>query len=198
MNTNTPAHPNTRLCAYTKVDGRRCGSPAWQQYEFCWHHQGLKARFDAKQFTVPALDDANAVQVAVMDVINALITRKIDRADAYALFYGLYLAKSNLKATSLSPTPVPSEPDDLNALLERAREEGRAQAQAKAYAQGYRAGCAEIERQHAKKGEEEGESLAAYLLRELKQPLVEDEHGRRIDPETRKPHEEWWKEKKSS
>lgn len=175
MSTPQLAHPNTRFCAYIKVDGKRCGTPAWQDFDHCWHHHGLKSRFDSQKFSIPALDDANSIQVAVMDVINALLSRRIDRADAYALFYGLYLAKSNLKGTTLCPPT----PDDLAEMLEKARAEGREQ--------GSKEALAKMERDRAKKGEEESESLAAYLLRELK-PAPDRSAASEPEPE-------WWTKK---
>ena len=171
---STPPHPNTRFCAYTKVDGKKCGTPAWQAFDHCWHHHGLKSRFEAKQFSLPALDDANAVQVATMDVLNALVTRRIDRADAYALFYGLYLAKSNLKGTTLSPPT----PNDLAEMLEKTRRES--------YAAGREEGRIESERAQANKREEHEESLAALLLRELRESaLTPDDPRTNPDPSAR-------------
>jgi hypothetical protein len=178
---STPAHFNTRTCAYIKVTGSRCGSPAWQTSEHCWHHHGLYTRFKAKNFTFPALDDANAIQVAVMDVINALLTKTIERADAYALISALWLARNNLKDTSLSPTPVPDSPQDLNALLDRAREEGLAQGLAKGHKQGYRAAYSEMERSAAKKDDADSESLSSYLLRHLRDPKCDEKGNRMYD-----------------
>lgn len=168
---STPAlNPNYRYCAYIKVDGHQCGGAALHDDKYCRHHANFKLAVDTKTFTLPPLDDANSVQVATMQVIHGLLMGKLNRNDAYALFYGLSIARANLKDTTLAPTSIPAAPEDLEALLERAREEGRAQANANAYTQGYRAACTQLERAKVRKGEEEGESLAAYLLRELKAP----------------------------
>ena len=179
-----PQHPNTRLCAYTKVDGKQCGAPAWEDFDKCWHHHGLKSRFEAQQFRIPALDDANAVQVATMDVINALITRRIDRSDAYALFYGLYLAKSNLKGTTLSPPT----PNDLADMLEDVRR----QSYEKGRIEGEKQAREKREREDAARPSEDNESLAAYLLRELKESADQPQP---VDPPLER---EWWNKPKTT
>ncbi|HUS19189.1 MAG TPA: hypothetical protein VMZ25_06030 [Terriglobales bacterium] len=178
-------HPNLRTCAYTKVDGSPCGGAAYKDSEYCRHHDNLKTSMASQVFHLPALDDPNSVQVATMQIMNALIAGKVTRADAYALFYGLYLAKSNLERTTLAPTPIPADPEDLNVLLERAREEGRAQGHAKGRTQGYREAYAEVERAKSRQGAEDGESLAAYLIKEFK----------KSDPDYVDPDEDYLREK---
>ena len=146
-----PLHPNATQCAYTKVDGRRCGGPAVTDSLFCHHHDGLKRRFQDRQYMVPALDDQNAVQVALMDVINGLLTKSINRADANSIIQALWLAKSNLKGLTLSPVP----PDELEALLQKTRDEG--------HSAGYN---------------EASEKARITLDRELRQ--LQDRHAREI------------------
>lgn len=163
-------NPNYRLCAYIKVDGTQCGGAAKTDDKYCRHHANFKLAVDSQDFSLPPLDDPNAIQVAAMRIIQALLLGKLHRNDAYAVFYGLSIARANLRHTTLAPTAIPSDPDDLEALLDRARAEGRAQAQAKAYAQGYRAACLEIERKNAQQDDADHESLAGLLLRELQGP----------------------------
>ena len=134
-------HPNARQCAYIKVDGIQCGSPAWQENRHCHHHHGLKQRFEEKKISIPPLDDANSVQVAVMDVLNGLLRGTVTRPDAYTLLYGIQVAKSNLKGITL----VPPSPDLIAEAIAAARAEARA----------------EVEKLHA----DEAPSLAEHLLR---------------------------------
>jgi hypothetical protein len=162
----TPPHPNTRQCAYTKVDGHRCGGPAIHDSDFCQHHHTLKTSIERQSFSLPALDDANAVSVAAMQIMNALILGKLSRPDAYALIQGLHLVRANLKATTLAP---PAD-DELAQLLERAREEGRMQGRREALKQAR----AEREREEAERVSPDNESLAAFLLRELQTPQKDD------------------------
>lgn len=156
---STPPHPNTRHCSYIKVDGNRCGSPAWQESTHCWHHHGLKERFSEKKVSIPPLDDQNSVQVAIMDIVNGLLSGRLDRANAYTALYGLQIARNNLKGLTL----VPPTPDIFAAQLEAARAEARAQAIAEF--------TKEQDKKAARRHQEENEdddsdqSLAEYLLR---------------------------------
>jgi hypothetical protein len=63
-----------------KRDGNRCGGPAKDPSDYCYHHQGLKDRFNLQKVTVPPLDDQNAIQVAIMDVVNGLLSNRVARA----------------------------------------------------------------------------------------------------------------------
>lgn len=184
----TPHHPNTRLCSFTKVDGHRCGSPAWQEFTHCWHHHGLQERFAEQKVTIPPLDDQNAIQVAIMDVVNGLLSGRLDRGNAYTALYGIHIARTNLKGLSLVKLS-PDEADEQRAAAEellareiatlrdkeRAKAEVRAQtmavarlqldaarAQAAAAREKERAQEAAASRQDS---DDSDQSLAEYLLR---------------------------------
>ncbi|HUR37011.1 MAG TPA: hypothetical protein VM009_04285 [Terriglobales bacterium] len=156
-----PIHPNARQCTYIKPDAFRCGGPAVDRSDFCHHHDGLIRRFEERKFRVPALDDQNSIQVALMDVINALLARTIDRADAYAVIYALQTARNNVRGLTLTP---PS-PDELTAKLEFARQQGHSDG----FAAGYKKAKKEDEKRRAEQEHEEDgqESLASFLKREL-------------------------------
>lgn len=163
-----PIHPNAKQCTHTKVDGVRCGGPAKDDTDFCFHHQGLRERFDRKEVSVPALDDQNAIQVALMDVINALLAKRLSRGDAYTVLYALQIARANLKGLTL----VPPSPDIVAEMVAAAKAEAKEEA-----------------RREQGDYDENGEpiSLAAYLLRELKDPAPVDEFGQVLDRKTGKP-----------
>jgi hypothetical protein len=155
------AHPNVRYCSYTKVDGHRCGSPAWQTFDHCWHHHGLKERFRNQQLSFPPLDDQNSVQVAIMDILNGMLSGRLNRADAYTMLYGISVARHNLKGLTL----VPPSPDVISEQIAAAVEQAKAEIRA------------ELEAEHGKPQE----SLAAYLLQEFKKQEEEEKAGQASD-----------------
>lgn len=149
-----PIHPNAPQCTYTKVDGVRCGGPAKDGGPHCHHHAGLKERFGNKEMSIPPLDDQNAIQVALMDVIHGLLSKRIDRGDAYTVLYAIQIAKSNLKGLTL----VPPSPDQIAAYI--AEQVAAAKAELKA----------DFQREYGSDYDENGEpvSLSAILLKELR------------------------------
>ena len=57
---------------------------------------------------LPLLEDANAIQVAIQEIMQAILDRRIDAKRAGLLLYSLQLASSNL--SKLEPQPYQSEP----------------------------------------------------------------------------------------
>jgi hypothetical protein len=110
-----PLHPNARQCQFIKVDGIRCGSPAMEGEPRCYFHVSMKRRF--KEFKLPPLEDANAIQVAVMEIMRALIADRIDRAKAATLLYALQIAHANLRNISLSRGEGEEDPNQSLASL---------------------------------------------------------------------------------
>ncbi len=89
-------------CGHIKADGRPCGSPALRGGVFCYYHDRYYNRPDEDSF--PPLEDANAVQVALNQVLDRL------RAEAFkpgafdlrlmnSLLYGLQTASANVQRT---------------------------------------------------------------------------------------------------
>ena len=103
-------------CQHIKVNGTQCGSPALRGNCHCYfhaHHQ-LKPANDSA-FDFPVLEDANAVQIALMQVIRAIADDKIDSKRAGLLLYALQTASFNLKRANLEPdiTNVVLDPSSL-------------------------------------------------------------------------------------
>src|SRR5258706_6707790 len=88
-------------CQQVKSDGVRCGSPAMQSGPFCYFHERMVNRMPPSEF--PPLEDANAIQCALMHVLDALASKRIDRATANTMIYGLQTASSNLKRVRFEP-----------------------------------------------------------------------------------------------
>ncbi|MFZ0816721.1 MAG: hypothetical protein WAM78_14445 [Candidatus Sulfotelmatobacter sp.] len=96
---------NVRRCQHIKINGTQCGSPALNQKRQCFFHERarqqhnriLKDQFKHARFVMPVLEDANAVQMALMQVIQLLATGDVDRKVAGLMLYGLQTASANLR-----------------------------------------------------------------------------------------------------
>jgi hypothetical protein len=102
-----------RRCQHIKINGTQCGSPALRGHRLCFFHnrwretripfnkQGSLHFFDS--FDLPMLEDAESIQVAIMQVLRLVIAKHIDGKTAGLLLYGLQTASFNLKHTQLTP-----------------------------------------------------------------------------------------------
>src|SRR5206468_1597615 len=120
---------NIPQCNHIKIDGNRCGSPAITGNPGCHFHNHIFR--ERKQFALPPLEDANSVQVAIMEIMLALVEERMDRAKAATLLYACQIAQSNLRNLSLSPkteTEVEKDRDEMSLaeiLLKELRESER-------------------------------------------------------------------------
>lgn len=105
-----PSYPDR--CQHIKVNGTQCGSPALRRGKFCffhkrWHEQRLrlnaKSSHRARSLDLPVLEDANSVQVALMQVMRLVLSGELDGKAAGLLLYALQTASSNLRRTSFEP-----------------------------------------------------------------------------------------------
>jgi hypothetical protein len=101
-------YPNR--CQHLKVNGSQCGCPALHRKRFCFFHnrfqeERLKLAQDKRRrpatIILPVLEDANSIQVALMQVMRLLITQQIEHKTASLLLYALQTASSNLKELRL-------------------------------------------------------------------------------------------------
>jgi hypothetical protein len=98
---------NVNRCQHVKVNGTQCGSPALRRRRLCFFHvrcQEQRARiagsqFGQARFVVPLLEDANAVQMALMQVMQLLGTGQMDHRTAGLMLYALQTASVNLRNT---------------------------------------------------------------------------------------------------
>src|SRR5208283_3728774 len=98
----------TRTCYYVKPNGLFCGSLALKGRDYCHFHlcyAGRRVRADQQDATsdgpvlldLPPLEDANSIQIAVMQVMDAVLRRRISPRVSGQLLYALQIASSNLK-----------------------------------------------------------------------------------------------------
>jgi len=105
---------NVPRCQHLKVNGTQCGSPALRRRRFCFFHVRARdqhARLLADQFAQscfqpPVLEDANAIQMALSEVIQRLAYGRIDHKAAGLMLYALQTAAVNLKNTDFEPETV--------------------------------------------------------------------------------------------
>src|SRR5215471_8915423 len=95
-------------CRHIFTSGKKCQSPALKDQTFCYFHSNTRKRptpanqpydpYSEPQTTIlalPALEDADAIQLALSDVILALAANRIDPRRARILIYGLQVASQN-------------------------------------------------------------------------------------------------------
>lgn len=94
-----PLHPNVRQCTHIKVTGHRCGSPALKQEYFCYFHtrmiKGVPTRVDAQIHPVALIENAEAIQAALMHMIDAVLKGTIDNKRANIVLKALHIAVRN-------------------------------------------------------------------------------------------------------
>ena len=90
-----PINANIPRCQYIRTDGRRCGSPALKTKRWCYFHYEVNR--PTVNLDVPALEDGNAVQLALTDLARAVADDRIPLKNAALLAYILQTASANLK-----------------------------------------------------------------------------------------------------
>jgi hypothetical protein len=111
-----PSYPlSIPLCQHIKDDGKQCGSPALRRQKFCYHHQQTRQkrleinaniRRERWKLTLPTLEDANSIQLGLVQVMRMLVRQQIDHRKATLLLAVLQTASVNLKRTSFEPDPA--------------------------------------------------------------------------------------------
>jgi hypothetical protein len=86
-------------CRWVRQDGTSCGSPQMKKHIYCFaHRQMMEAR--ALALSLPAPEDANAIQVGLMRIQKALIDDTISTKKAGLLLYSMQLALQNVGQTT--------------------------------------------------------------------------------------------------
>ena len=82
-------------CNHIKVNGTRCGCPALRDKMFCYVHNRVRNLHIAP--LVPFLEDANAIQFGLSEILQAMQEDRIEPKKAAAMVYTLQVAAYNLK-----------------------------------------------------------------------------------------------------
>lgn len=107
-----PLHPNVRQCTHIQVTGHRCGSPALKQEYFCYFHtrmiKGVQSRVDSEIHPVALIENAEAIQAALMHMIDAVLKGTLDNKRANIVLKALHIAVRNSRNVRFS-----LHPDDM-------------------------------------------------------------------------------------
>lgn len=113
-------HPNIHRCEHIKANGTQCGSPSLRRKKLCFFHQRWQTQrlaiadsaasipagiSIAPALNLPVLEDANSIQVAIMQVLQLLLTGQLEHKTAALAFYALQTASSNLRRARFDPYP---------------------------------------------------------------------------------------------
>ena len=99
-----------RQCEHIKANGHFCKSPAMRDRNYCYFHMthiGRQLRQEryaaqgvqAPPIELPLLEDAASIQLALMQVTDALLRGTLARKTAGLVLYALQTASSNLRNT---------------------------------------------------------------------------------------------------
>jgi len=96
-----------RRCRHVKPNGTQCGSPAPKDKELSYYHEQNRPqpvelyidgeRYSDSQLVLPVFEDAYSIQSVIRQVVQLMLSRRIERKDAGLLLYALQIASSNLK-----------------------------------------------------------------------------------------------------
>jgi hypothetical protein len=99
-------------CQHIKVNGTQCGCPALRRNRLCYfhkrhHEERISLNADRRRCNaaiyLPVLEDANSIQVSLMQVIRLLLTGQLDPKIAGLALYALQTASANLRRTNFDP-----------------------------------------------------------------------------------------------
>jgi hypothetical protein len=111
-----PLYSNAPRCQHLKVDGTQCGSPALRRNRFCFFHKRFqeerisisrdRVRRGRGTLILPVLEDANSIQVSLMQIMRLLAAGQIDARNAGLLLYALQTASFNLRYVRFEPLDI--------------------------------------------------------------------------------------------
>src|ERR1700675_3813224 len=112
-------------CQHMKINGTQCGSPALRRKRQCFFHEEVRREramvlagtSTRGSFELPLLEDANAVQIGLMRVIQWLGSGQIEPRIAGLMLYALQTASCNLKNVNFEaakPTDVVIDRSTMN------------------------------------------------------------------------------------
>jgi hypothetical protein len=104
---------NIPRCEHVKINGTQCGSPALKRNHFCYFHKrwqetrivlnANRARCGRAALDLPVLEDANSIQVSLMQIMRLILSGQMDTKTAGLLLYALQTASSNLSRINFEP-----------------------------------------------------------------------------------------------
>ena len=89
-------------CEKRKSNGQMCRAPKLRGEKYCCMHLALEAARPTK-FSLPALDDANSIQVALNKTAQGLVDGTLNEKVATKLAYVLQVAMTNVDRVDFEP-----------------------------------------------------------------------------------------------
>jgi hypothetical protein len=89
-------------CDYPRSGGRPCRAPKVRGEKYCCMHLAMEATRPTK-FSLPALDDANSIQVALNKTAQGLVDGTLNEKVATKLAYVLQVAMTNVNKLDFEP-----------------------------------------------------------------------------------------------
>jgi paraquat-inducible protein B len=94
-----------RTCNHVKANGTFCAAIALSHDDYCYFHRAARERHkrqarhqrDGSPLQVPLLEDRETIQIALSDVVNALLADRMDARKAALVLYALQTAASNAR-----------------------------------------------------------------------------------------------------
>ncbi|ABF41037.1 hypothetical protein Acid345_2036 [Candidatus Koribacter versatilis Ellin345] len=104
-------------CQHVLANGNTCRAPRLRNEPFCYFHVAARDRVRRQRLAaerrlplqVPVLEDRMTIQLALSDVVNALLSDRIDAKKAALTLYALQTASSNLKGVAVEKPKTYSE-----------------------------------------------------------------------------------------
>ena len=107
---------NTQTCTHIHVTGTRCGSPTLRGESFCYFHQhahrGVRRPPHSRLHPVALIENQDAIQASLMEIINALLRNNIDVKRAELILRALHIAVKN----TVRHTPLASKKEMIREI----------------------------------------------------------------------------------
>lgn len=99
---NSDGSSKPRLCQHIMPSGRRCRSPRVRRQRYCYFHGRWRARHDVhirapRPRTLPLVEDRASLQIAINDIMQALIDDGLTARQAGVLLYGMQISLQNFR-----------------------------------------------------------------------------------------------------
>jgi len=93
--------PGIPRCHHIRATGVQCGSPSLKGKRLCYFHSRVRRARAPKE--LPLLEDANAIQLALMQTMRAILDKSVDQKSAGLLLYALQTAALNSRRVDFEP-----------------------------------------------------------------------------------------------
>ena len=110
----------TLRCEHVKPNGLRCGSPALRDEIYCYFHRIWRNPYQSDHqpyrpdpngvlWNLPVLENADAIQLSIQLVLDAVLANRMELKRASLLLYGLQTAAVNVRRTHFDPAALRAE-----------------------------------------------------------------------------------------